>query len=140
MREAQLVTEYVVHCLNSPQYLAEVDRDSTGSTKTSRNRYKDDRFLRMHVAIPRSIEQMKTLVSLLSRANVLRAQQIDATERVEQLNTGIARMLPLIESFKDTLRVETVEILRDRPVAPLTSLSQIQQTPTLKKRKGPRKK
>jgi type I restriction enzyme M protein len=37
-----LLSRYIVHCLNSPQYLAVIDAESTGSTKTSRNRFNEE--------------------------------------------------------------------------------------------------
>src|SRR5437867_3274711 len=93
--EPEAVSAYVIHCLNSPQYLVEVDRDSTGSTKTSRNRYKEDRFLMMNVALPSHAARMKSLVLLMDKANALRVRHDEILQRLKGLNEGIAMMLPM---------------------------------------------
>lgn len=94
-QDKKLLLAYVVHCLNSPQYLAGVDRDSTGSTKTSRGRFKENRFLAMRVAIPKSAGRMKTIVELLDKSVNLRDLQSIISDRLKALNDGIAQMLPL---------------------------------------------
>jgi type I restriction enzyme M protein len=85
---------YIVHCLNSPNYLGIVDKLSTGSTKTSRNRFKEDRFLAMVVQVPEDDQVTSTLVSMMDRANLLRSQQQDLLERVKELREAIGRMFP----------------------------------------------
>jgi type I restriction enzyme M protein len=86
--------QFIVHCLNSPNYLSIVDKVSTGSTKTSRNRFKEDRFLNMVVQIPDCDQVTAALVTMLDRADNLRAQQQTLLERVKELRDGIGRMLP----------------------------------------------
>ncbi|BDU68262.1 hypothetical protein GETHOR_03630 [Geothrix oryzae] len=112
-KEPELLANYVIHCLNSPQYLLEVDRDSTGSTKTSRNRFKEDRFLRMRVEIPRKIAHLRQLVDLLNKANVLRACQVEVAERFKRFNEDLSRLLP---HEPDALTVDTsdVEVFSNR--------------------------
>ncbi len=90
----EFVSAYVIHCFNSPQYLTEVDRASTGSTKTSRNRYKENHFLATRVAIPRSSTQLTLIVDLLDRASHLRRQNEAVLQQIKNLNDGIALMLP----------------------------------------------
>lgn len=87
-------SKYIVHCLNSPNYLKVVDKLSTGSTKTSRNRFKEDRFLEMTILMPRSDEIVRDMVVMLNRADALRAQQQSLLERVKELREGIGRLLP----------------------------------------------
>lgn len=86
--------QYIVHCLNSPNYLSIVDKVSTGSTKTSRNRFKEDRFLNMVVQIPECDQVTASLVAMLDRADNLRAQQQTLLEKIKELREGIGRLLP----------------------------------------------
>jgi len=64
--------KYVVHALNSPKYLGVVDAESSGSTKTSRNRFKQEAFGKFKIAVPTNPDHLKTLVELLDRADQLR--------------------------------------------------------------------
>ena len=96
-KNADMLARYIVHCLNSPKYLVEVDRASTGSTKTSRNRFKEDRFRGMKVAIPTDTRKMKTIVELMDRTLFLKLAQAKITERLSELNNAIGTMLPMSE-------------------------------------------
>ncbi len=58
--DADMLCRYIVHCLNSPQYLAIVDAESTGSTKTSRNRFNEDEFLDFVVQVPQAADDLRT--------------------------------------------------------------------------------
>lgn len=95
VKQPELISTYVIHCLNSPQYLREVDRLSTGSTKTSRNRYKEARFLATCVAVPNSAQKLKSVVALLERASSLRGQHAQISERIKDLNESLSLLLPL---------------------------------------------
>ena len=87
-------SQYIVHCLNSPNYLRVVDKLSTGSTKQSRNRFKEDRFLNMQVELP-SLETVLTqMVEMLNRADLLRNRQQSLLDSVKELREGIGRLLP----------------------------------------------
>ncbi len=87
-------SQYIVHCLNSPNYLKIVNKLSTGSTKTSRNRFKEDRFLAMKIEIPTSDDAVESMVRMLNRADVLRARQQELLDRMKELREGIGMMLP----------------------------------------------
>ena len=52
IESGELLIRYTVHCLNSPQYLAIIDAQSTGSTKTSRNRFNQKHLLDLPIQIP----------------------------------------------------------------------------------------
>ena len=132
--ESELVTAYVIHCLNSPQYLQEVDRDSTGSTKTSRNRYKEGRFLSMTVSIPKSTAKLKALVPLLNKASALRVQQAEVLDELKALNEGIAKMLPMSPGAEST---DKPEVLANRPT-PKPEQPATEETPAEPKAKGKR--
>jgi len=138
--EPELVSSYVVHCLNSPQYLDEVDRISTGSTKTSRNRYKEKRFLEMVVALPKTKSQMKTVVALLDRARELKRQQVSAIEELGELTAGIARMLPMGGVSESDIPVEVLA-KRSSPLAEsapqATAKTRKRSLPKIQKRQMP---
>jgi hypothetical protein len=91
---AEAKSQYIVHCLNSSNYLKIVDKLSTGSTKTSRNRFKQDRFLAMKIEMPKSDDVVESMVSMLNRADVLRASQQELLDRTKELRDCIGMMLP----------------------------------------------
>ena len=67
-----LTAAYIVHCMNSPQFLATVDRQSTGSTKTSRNRFNQSAFLETVLEVPKTTGDLRKAVSLLDAVERLR--------------------------------------------------------------------
>jgi type I restriction enzyme M protein len=85
----ELLCRYVVHCLNSPQYLRIVDKQSTGSTKTSRNRFNEALFENLTVHIPKSRDDLKRVVELLDRAGELRVQQKQLVDLAEQMRKSV---------------------------------------------------
>jgi type I restriction enzyme M protein len=87
-------SQYIVHCLNSPNYLKIVDKLSTGSTKTSRNRFKEDRFLAVKIEMPKSDEAVESMVRMLNRADVLRSRQQQLLDRMKELREGIGMLQP----------------------------------------------
>lgn len=89
-----IVCKYIVHCLNSPKYLAVVDALSTGSTKTSRNRFNQKLFLTMKIDIPKSPHALKTIVTLLDKTVSLRFKQEELNDKMKDLHTSISAMLP----------------------------------------------
>lgn len=89
LENADLLCRYIVHCLNSPQYLAIVDAESTGSTKTSRNRFNEDEFLTFMVQLPQTTNDLQTAVALLDGLSDLRRRQ--------------QRMLDLTKSFREEM-------------------------------------
>ena len=66
---ASLVKLFIVHCMNGPYYTAIVDAQSTGSTKTSRTRPNQQEFLSTRIAMPKSVDDRRTAVALLQRAD-----------------------------------------------------------------------
>lgn len=90
-----LVLRYLVHCLNSPQYLARVDAQSTGSTKTSRNRFNQAMFVDFKVEIPADAESLRKVVVLLDEAATLRARQEELLALVTEMREGVSMMLPM---------------------------------------------
>jgi type I restriction enzyme M protein len=88
------VCRYIVHCLNSPQFLQMVDIQSTGSTKTSRNRFNEILFLDVTVNLPTSTEELVEANRILDRACELRAHQKRLAELTETLQEEVFQLLP----------------------------------------------
>ena len=89
-----LLKRYIVHCLNSPKYLNLVDALSTGSTKTSRNRFNQRQFLDLNISVPTSEEGLKKAVDLLDRATKLRFGQDEILEKMKVLQESVGNLLP----------------------------------------------
>lgn len=69
-----VLKKYIVHALNSPSYLPIVDAESSGSTKTSRNRFRQPEFEDFEIALPDEAENLAAIVDLLDKADALRAR------------------------------------------------------------------
>ncbi|HWG10699.1 MAG TPA: N-6 DNA methylase [Rhodanobacteraceae bacterium] len=89
-----LLCRYIVHCLNSPQYLSIVNAQSTGSTKTSRNRFNQKLFLSLKIQVPESVADLEIVVRLLDRSSELRALQERQLELAKGLREGVYGLLP----------------------------------------------
>lgn len=94
IKDGDLICRYVVHCLNSPQYLQNVDAQSTGSTKTSRNRFNEKLFLNLTIHIPKSSGDLRRAVEMLDRAADLRIQQKRLVDLTENLRKGVFQLIP----------------------------------------------
>lgn len=91
---AELLTRYVVHAMNSPQLLNVVERQSTGSTKQSRNRFHQDDFLAASISVPDAPEVLAKVVEVLDAVDALRAQGGEMSELVKSLRESAFRLLP----------------------------------------------
>lgn len=89
----ELVLAYIAHTLNSPQYLELVDALSTGSTKTSRNRFSQTRFLQLEIELP--IEGLEEIVAVLDEVAALKRQQEELLGLMKEMREGVALMLPM---------------------------------------------
>lgn len=94
VKDADLLIRYIAHCLNSPQYLKIVDRQSTGSTKTSRNRFNQEFFVDLVIQRPKSSADLRKAVQLLEKASELRSEQERLLEATKSLKDGVFRMIP----------------------------------------------
>ncbi|MHB8183368.1 MAG: N-6 DNA methylase [Candidatus Desulforudaceae bacterium] len=97
IEEPELVSRYIVHCLNSPQYLAIVNAQSTGSTKTSRNRFNQSQFLNLKVYVPSIMANLQEVVVILDQVAEFRNEQARIMELAKSLRTGVLGMLPTPE-------------------------------------------
>lgn len=93
--EPGLLIRYLVHCLNSPQYLARVDALSTGSTKQSRNRFNQALFIDFRVEVPADTDALRRIVDLLDEALALRRRQEELLMIAKEMRDGVAMMLPM---------------------------------------------
>ncbi len=118
--EPDVLCRYIVHCMNSPMYQKVVDKESTGSTKTSRNRFNEKLFLNMVVQRPRSDTELRRVVELLDRADGLRRDQQRLLEVVKSLREGVFGLLPVsLES--EAPKSEPEKPKRKKAAAPVAS-------------------
>lgn len=92
--DGDLLSRYIVHCLNSPQYLAVIDAESTGSTKTSRNRFNEEEFLDLIVQVPKTAADLRAAVDLLDKVSDLKRRQQSLLEMTKSFREEVFRMLP----------------------------------------------
>lgn len=93
--DADLLASYIVHCMNSPQFLTVVDQHSTGSTKTSRNRFNQTAFLNVVIEVPTTGAELKRAVELLDTVDRLRDRFQGVMEPLTKFyREGAFRMLP----------------------------------------------
>ncbi len=86
--------KYIMHCLNSPLYLQKIDTQSTGSTKTSRNRFNQKLFVQLEISYPTAPKDLERVVQLLGRADELRRNQAKLVELTSSLRDGVMGLLP----------------------------------------------
>jgi type I restriction enzyme M protein len=130
------VARYIVHCFLSPQFLANVDRDSTGSTKTSRNRYKSNRFLQMRALFPKRLDSLEFIVRLLDKAMTLRFEQGQVAAELKELTASLSRLLSQPASVTDAPAQGTVEYLPERSNASQAAPAQAAASAEVKPKKG----
>lgn len=94
VKDAELLSRYIVHCLNSPAYLEIVDTLTTGSTKQSRGRLTERRFVTLKIKIPPTTEKLASLVEMLDTADEFRRVQTAMLEQAKALRVGISSLLP----------------------------------------------
>ena len=92
--DGDLLSRYIVHCLNSPQYLAIIDAESTGSTKTSRNRFNEEEFLDLIIQVPKTATDLRAAVNLLDKVSDLKRRQQSLLEMTKSFRENVFRMLP----------------------------------------------
>jgi type I restriction enzyme M protein len=89
-----LIAKFIVYCLNSPQYLRLIDRLSTGSTKTSRNRFNQAELLKLSLDLPAKDSDVEHLVRLMDRAASLKLRYSRLEARLKQFQDGLGTFLP----------------------------------------------
>ncbi len=94
VEDPDVVREYIVHCMNSAPYLERIDAASTGSTKTSRNRFHPNDFLAMTFHMPTRPEDRASVVRILRRASFLKFEQERLKEEADAMLDRVGRQLP----------------------------------------------
>ena len=94
VKGGEALIKYIVHCLNSPAYLHKVDAQSTGSTKTSRNRFNQKLFVELEINYPTAQKDLSRVVQVLDQADELRRQQAKLAELSASLRNGVMGLLP----------------------------------------------
>ncbi|MCX6100749.1 MAG: hypothetical protein NTV92_04905, partial [Candidatus Bipolaricaulota bacterium] len=90
-----LVKEYIVHCMNSLDYLRVIGDRSTGSTKQSRNRFNQKLFLRLTILLPKTEDGLTAACSVLKKASQFRARQEYMLELAKEYREGLLALLPV---------------------------------------------
>ena len=90
-----VMSRYIVHCLNSRQYRNIVDTMSTGSTKTSRNRFSQVQFLDLSVMVPRASGDVERAVDTFERVIELKVTQDRLLELSKALREEVLALVPL---------------------------------------------
>lgn len=80
----RLLPEYLFHYMARPQIWDRILLESTGSTATSRNRWKEDRFLSMEIDLP-PIDVQRRIVDLISSID-------QALSRIDTVRTKAAQL------------------------------------------------
>lgn len=88
-----LLLRYLAYLMNTPHMLAVVDALSTGSTRTSRNRFSVDDLLSLSVPVPASIEDVALLVGIMDRVVESRAEAMAALEQMKDVYRSLGGFL-----------------------------------------------
>lgn len=96
--EKEDLLEYLAFYFVSPQVIALINRLTTGSTKESRARFKEEQFLKLYVPLPKSESLFLEIVSSIRQVNNLKKDIIKLHERLENLPTSYRSIFPFRES------------------------------------------
>jgi type I restriction enzyme M protein len=88
------VMEFIVFTLISEPYLHRIDRESTGSTKGSRNRFNQKLFLKLPLYLPTVQSKAIELVAAFRAADDAFVEQKRAIETLKRLRRDVTFMLP----------------------------------------------
>jgi len=93
----QILLRYLVHFMNSPRSLLIVDAASSGSTKTSRNRFMQAMFLRMTVDVPKVGADMARIVNVMDAALDASKRARAVAEDARRLHEYVGSLLPVVQ-------------------------------------------
>lgn len=94
--DSDLLLRYIVHSMNSPMSLRVVDARSSGSTRTSRNRFMQNMFLGIEMRVPRSKERLESMVSVMDEAVYVRKNAKAISESAKAMHDAMGTLLPLL--------------------------------------------
>lgn len=118
--QPDLVKRFIVHCMNSPLYIGMIDARSTGSTKTSRNRFNQKQFLALEIAFPKNEKDLIAAVEMLDKADALKRQQDQLAELAKSLREGVLGMIPMPKEDDGDDRLKPLSM---HPLEPEEALS-----------------
>ncbi len=88
------IMRLIVFTLVSEPYLHRIDRDSTGSTKASRNRFNQALFLALPISLPTDQAKAQDLVAAFSAADQAFVEQQRAIETLKGIRRDVTFLLP----------------------------------------------
>ena len=94
VENSDLVSRYIVHCLNGRRYRQIIDAQSTGSTKTSRNRFNQEQFLDLAIMIPQSENGIKEAVDMFDNVAELKKRQDQLLKLSKALREEVLDLIP----------------------------------------------
>lgn len=89
--------EYLAFYFVSPQVISLINRLTTGSTKESRARFKENQFLELHVPLPKNESDFLEIVSSIRKLNQFKKDIRRLYEGIDELPTSFRATFP----FKD---------------------------------------
>lgn len=84
----------IAFTLISDAYLHRIDRDSTGSTKKSRNRYNSALFLKLPIRLPADPTRLVEIVAAFSAASDAYTEYLKATDPLKAIRRDVTSILP----------------------------------------------
>jgi type I restriction enzyme M protein len=88
------VARYIIYLMTSDAYLAVIDAQSTGSTKTSRNRFNQELFRMLQVNMPKDFQALREMVRVLDESERFAALHDQMRDLVKSLRKGAGSVLP----------------------------------------------
>lgn len=90
--------EYLAFYFVSPQVTSLINRLTTGSTKESRARFKEEQFLELNAPIPNEEEVFLEIVSSIRQINQFKKDIKSLYDRLEELPISFRATFPFLES------------------------------------------
>lgn len=95
--EKEDLLEYLAFYFVSPQVIALINRLTTGSTKESRARFKEDQFLKLYAPIPKKEDVFLEIVSSIRQINQFKKDIRKLHERLDELPISYRATFPFKE-------------------------------------------
>jgi type I restriction enzyme, S subunit len=106
----RLIPTYLSHVMCRPHVWAQIERESTGSTATSRNRWKEARFLDWEIALPPLVEQRR-IVDLIDTVDcAVAATTMPADRAVSAMSAFDAELIAEVEDLPTVQMGDCAEI------------------------------
>jgi len=107
--------EFLKYWFRLPSVIATVDKDCSGSTPLTRNRFKENFFLALKIPLPPLVEQRRTVARievLAAKINEARTLRHQAAEEAEALVSARSADLLRESLGKGTVPLESIAILK----------------------------